>query len=196
MSDRREEGIRIIACAVFKPALAHLRIEERYPAVRVTYLPSNLHLRPQGLKERVEKEIRSARKRGERVVVLYGECFPDMEEFCRKEGIAKVRGAHCYEMLLGAERFQQLVEEMAGTYFAERELILNFQEYCVKPLELDDEEMRKYCFANYTRLLFVRQPADHDMGPRASEVAEFLGLSLDFSEADYSHLDRRLSKLL
>lgn len=171
-------------------------MKERYPGVRVTYLPSNLHLRPQGLKERLQEEIRSAREKGERVVVLYGECFPDMEEFCRQEGVVKVPGSYCYEMLLGTERFRELIEEIAGTYFAERDLILNFQEYCVKPLELHDEEMRRYCFNNYSRLLFVQQPEDHDMGPRASEVAEFLGLSLGISEADYSYLDRRLIELL
>jgi hypothetical protein len=164
--------------------------------VRLTYLPSNLHLRPQGLKERLKEEVRSARERGERVVVLYGDCFPDMDEFCHEEGVVKVPGSYCYEMLLGTERFQELLEEMAGTYFAERDLILNFQEYCVRPLELHDEEMRKYCFDNYTRLLFVQQPGDHDLGTRASEVAEFLGLSLDVSEADYSYLDRRLAELL
>jgi hypothetical protein len=196
MSSRRGQDIRIIACAVFKPALEHLRMKERYPGVRVTYLPSNLHLRPQGLKERLQEEIRSAREKGERVVVLYGECFPDMEEFCRQEGVVKVPGSYCYEMLLGTERFRELIEEIAGTYFAERDLILNFQEYCVKPLELHDEEMRRYCFNNYSRLLFVQQPEDHDMGPRASEVAEFLGLSLGISEADYSYLDRRLIELL
>lgn len=162
----------------------------------ITYLPSNLHLRPQGLKERLEEEIGYAREKGERVVVLYGECFPDMEEFCREEGVAKVPGSYCYEMLLGREQFKKLIEEIAGTYFAERDLVLNFQEYCVKPLELHDEDMRRYCFDNYTRLLFVQQPEDHDMVPKASEIAEFLGLSLDTSEADYSYLDRRLAELL
>ena len=196
MYANRGKGTRIIACAVFKPALEHLQIKKRYPGIRITYLPSNLHLRPQGLKDRLKEEVRSAQEKGERVVVLYGECFPDMEEFCLQEGVVKVPGSYCYEMLLGTERFKELIEEMAGTYFAERDLILNFQEYCVTPLELHDEEMRKYCFDNYTRLLFVQQPEDQDMGPMASEVADFLGLSLDISEADYSYLDRRLSELL
>ncbi len=164
--------------------------------MRITYLPSNLHLRPQGLKKRLGEEVRSAREKGERVVVLYGECFPDMEQFCREEGVAKVPGHYCYEMLLGTERFEALLEEMAGTYFAERDLVLNFQEYCVNPLELHDEEMRKYCFDNYTRLLFVQQPEDHEAVSKAGEIAQFLGLSLDVSEADYSYLDRRLAELL
>ena len=187
---------RIVACVVFKPALEYLRLQERYPDVQVTYLPSNLHLRPQHLKERVAEEIRAARERGERIIVLYGNCFPDIEEFCREQRVAKVPGDYCYEMLLGTEEFQRLLDETAGTYFAERDLVSNFQENCVKPLELEDEEMRKYCFDNYRRMLLVEQPADHDIVSKAGEIAEFLGLPLDVRQADYSHLEERLTRLL
>jgi hypothetical protein len=99
-------------------------------------------------------------------------------------------------MLLGTERFRCLIEEMAGTYFVEKELIINFEEYCVLPLELHDEEMRKYCFEHYKRLLYVRQPSDPNLIPQAGEVAEFLELSLDISDADYSHLEKKLIELL
>jgi hypothetical protein len=99
-------------------------------------------------------------------------------------------------MLLGAERFRQLIEETAGTYFLEKDLILNFEEYCMVPLELHDEEMRKYCFAHYRRLLYVRQPSDPDLASKAGELAEFLGLSLGTRDADYSHLKRKIIELL
>jgi len=99
-------------------------------------------------------------------------------------------------MLLGSERFERLINEMAGTYFAEKDLILHFQEYCVRPLELQDEEMRRYCFEHYKRLLYVRQPSDPDLEVQAGEVADFLELSLDISDADYSYLEKNLTKLI
>jgi len=186
----------IIACAVFKPALEHLRLENRYPDLRLTYLPSNLHLRPQELENRLLKEIASAQKRNKRIICLYGNCFPGIEDFCQQSGAIKVAGDYCYEMLLGTERFRQLIDEMAGTYFLEKDLILHFEEYCIVPLELHDEEMRKYCFERYQRLLYVRQPSDPDLVPKAGELAEFLELSLDISDADYSHLERKLIELI
>jgi hypothetical protein len=187
---------RIIACAVFKPALEYLHLKERYPDLRLTYLPSNLHMRPQELKDRLLKEITSAQKRNERSICLYGNCFPDIDDFCQRHGAIKVPGHHCYEMLLGSERFQWLIDEMAGTYFAERELILHFEEYCVMPLELHDREMRRYCFEHYRRLLYVRQPSDPDLVPQAGKVAEFLELSLEIRDADYSHLEKKLIELI
>jgi len=196
MSNNSENIIRIIACAVFKPALDYLRLEERHPNVRLTYVPSYLHLRPQELKSRLEEKIVSAKEGNERVVCLYGECFPGINELCQQLGAIKVPGDYCYEMLLGSERFHQLIQEMAGTYFAEKDLITHFQEYCVRPLDLQDEEMRKYCFDRYRRLLYIRQPSDPNLISRAGEMADFLELSLDVRDADYSHLDRVLVELI
>ena len=187
---------RIVACVVFKPAIEYLQLERRYPNLRLTYLPSNLHLRPQELEKRLLAGIKAAQKRNERVICLYGDCFPDIDDFCQEHGVSKVPGHYCYEMLLGSERFRQLIEEMTGTYFVEKDLILNFEEYCVRPLELRDEEMRKYCFQQYRRLLYVRQPSDPDLVAQASEVADFIGLSLDISDVDYSYLEKRLIELL
>lgn len=196
ISQRTASITRIIACAVFKPAMEHLKLEYRYPQLRLTYLPSNLHLRPQYLENRLKTEIASAKKRNEKVICLYGNCFPGIEDFCQQRGAIKVPGHYCYEMLLGSERFRQSIEEMAGTYFLEKDLILNFEEYCMKPLELHDEEMRKCCFEHYQRLLYVRQPSDPDLAPRASEIAEFLSLFLETSDADYSFLEKKLIEII
>ena len=42
----------------------------------------------------------------------------------------------------------------------------------------------------------MRQPLDPDLISRAAEVAEFLHLSLEIQDADYSHLERILSDLV
>lgn len=201
ISDRAMSGetigiTRIIACAVFRPALEALGLEARYPHLHITYLPSHLHLRPQELQNCLDKAIASAREDHERIICLYGDCFPEIDDFCRQNDVCKVPGHYCYEMLLGDERFHHLVDQMAGTYFVEKEFLLHFDEYCVKPLELEDEEMRRCCFAPYRRLFYVRQPSDPDLSPLAGEVAGFLGLSLEVGDVDYEHLERILTGLL
>ena len=193
---KRENITRIVTCAVFKPAIEYLQLKRRYPNLRLTYLPSKLHLRPQELEKCLLTRIKAAQKRNERVICLYGDCFPDIDDFCQEHGVIKVPGHYCYEMLLGSERFKELINEMTGTYFAEKDLILNFEEYCVRPLELRDEEMRNYCFQKYRRLLYVRQPSDPNLMPQADEVAKLLGLSLNVSDVDYSYLEKRLIELL
>jgi hypothetical protein len=191
-----QKAIRLISCAVFKPALEYLQLKKRHPNIKVTYLPSHLHLKPLELQKRLMKEIIKARKNKEGIICLYGECFPDITEFCEEHEAVKVPGHYCYEMLLGPELFRQLISEIAGTYFVERDVIQNFKEYCMNPLELHDEEMRKCCFEHYKRLLYVRQPHDTDIELKASEIADFLELSLDISDADYSYLEQKILGLI
>jgi hypothetical protein len=186
----------VIACGVFRPALEYLELGNRYPHVHLTFLPSNLHLRPQELEIALRKEISSAKKRNEIVVCLYGNCLPDMGSFCHHLGAIKVPGLHCFQMLLGSERYQHIIEEISGTYFLDGDLILNFEEYCSKPLDLHDDEIKRLVFRNYQRLLYIRQPSDPDLISRASEVAEFLHLSLNVQDADYSHLEKILTDLI
>ena len=186
---------RLIACGVFRPALEHLGLEERYPRLRSHYLPSNLHLRPQDLRRQLSETITSARQRSERILCLYGTCFPDIEDFCRQRGVTKVPGLHCFETLLGSEQYESIINEMPGTYFLETDLILNFEEYCLEPLELHDEEMRKSFFEHYERIVYLRQPSDPDLLLKANKLAAFLQLSLEIRDADYSHLKKILSDL-
>jgi hypothetical protein len=186
---------RLIACGVFRPALEHLKLEERYPYLRYNYLPSNLHLRPQDLRRQLSETITSARQGNERILCLYGTCFPDIDDFCRHQGVTKVPGFHCFEMLLGSEQYENVINEMPGTYFLERDLILNFEEYCLEPLELHDEEMRKSFFEHYERIVYLRQPSDPDLMSKANELATFLQLSLEIRDADYSHLKKILNDL-
>ena len=187
---------RIIACAVFKPALEHLQLTKRYPQLRITYLPSRLHNMPLQLERRLLKEVLSWRKKGERIVCLYGECFPDMSDFCKRLGLARVSGMHCDEILLGHQRFEEVMHEVTGTYFLERDLIVNFERYCRRPLELDDIEIREALFRHYERLLYLRQPSDPDLMPKVRKIADFLGLRLETSNVDYSFLENQLAELI
>jgi len=187
---------RLIACGVFRTVLDTLRLERRYRNLRLTFLPSNLHLWPDKLKRRLSQEVRNAQRKNERIICLYGECFPDIDEFCEQRGITRMRGLYCYEMLLGSEEFHRIMEETAGTYFLERELIVNFDEYCAEPLELCDAEMRRSYFRHYRRLLYVRQPSDPDLVSRARGLAQFLNLSLEIRDADYQYFNDELTSLI
>jgi hypothetical protein len=187
---------RLIACGVFKPALDHLGFEERHPHVAVSFLPSRLHLYPRRLEERLLAEIAVARQRGERVLCLYGECFPDIDDFCSRHGALRVRGLHCFEMLLGEAAYRQITEEVAGTYFLEQDLVLNFEQYCIEPLELHDEEMRSAQFGHYRRLVYVRQPSDPEVAGNLREISDMLGLPHEVRDADYAHLEERLDEVV
>ena len=86
--------------------------------------------------------------------------------------------------------------EEAGTYFLEKDLILNFPEYCIQPLELNDPLMRKSYFQYYRRLAYIRQPLDPDtIMPNVHDISRFLKLKPIVIEADYSELEANLIRM-
>ena len=190
------QPVRIISCGVFQHALETLRLEERFPGLNVTYLPSNLHTNPNELKDYLLKEIRASQKSNEHMICLYGECFPDIDILCKQYGVKKMEGHHCYEIFLGRREFRGIMDESAKTYFLEKDLILNFEEYCVKPLELYDGAMKELFFKNYERLIYVRQPSDPDLMPAINKIADFLGLSVIVRDADYLNFEQVLIDLI
>ena len=187
---------RIIACEVFRSALDALEIEARYAHVKVTYLPSTLHSNSSELKKRLLEELTAAKANNEQAVFLYGACFPHIDDLCQEAGVTRAPGDFCYEILLNHQRFKRLMDETAGTYFAEKDLILNFDEFCRIPLELDDENMRKHFFGPYKKFLYIRQPLDADLTSKAEEIAKYLDLKLEVHDADYSYLQKILDELI
>lgn len=187
---------RLIACGVFKPVFEYLEISSRYPGILISYLPSNLHLKPEMLKIALKQAVLDARRRGERPLIVYGNCFSGIDEFCRQFGVARLPGQTCYEMLLGNLLFESILTEFAGTFFVEQELLLNFDACCAEPLELADDDLRKIYFEHYRRLLYVRQPNDPDLTAKAKTIADFLNLALEIRDTDYSHFLKRLQPFL
>jgi len=187
---------RLIACGVFKPVLEYLKLDFRYSGVLITYLPANLHLKPELLKLALHQAIGKFRRHSERTLIVYGDCFTGINEFCRQHGVVKLPGKNCFEMLLGERLFESILTESTGTFFIEQELLLNFDAYCSEPLELFDDSLKKIYFEHYRHLLYVRQPNDPDLTAKAKKIANFLNLTLDIRNADYSHFSDLLRPFL
>jgi len=189
-------SIRIIACGVFRDALRQIEPQRFHQKVAITYITPHLHNYPSKLKEEILYQIHLAQKAGDKILCLYGRCYPDLDDNLYKMGIPKVPGEHCYEILLGSRRFNAIIDEEAGTYFIEKDLILNFSEYCIQPLELDDPLMQESYFRHYTRLAYIRQPLDPDtVMPIVHDISRFLKLKPIVLDTDYSELTTNLRKL-
>jgi len=190
-------SIRIIACGVFRDALRQIEPQRLHQNIAITYITPYMHNHPQKLKEEILHQIHLAQKAGDEVLCLYGRCYPELDDHLYEMGISRVSGEHCYEILLGSKRFHAIIDEEAGTYFVEKDLILNFAEYCIQPLELDDPLMRESFFRHYTRLAYIRQPLDPDtVMPNVHDISRFLDLKPLVIDADYSDLRTNLLKLI
>lgn len=187
---------RIIACEVFKDALAYLKVDRPDASVAITYLPSYLHLRPYDLKKRLLERISRSLVDQERVICLYGQCFAGIDAALCPSRAVRVPGGHCFEILMGKKQFTPLVHAQPGTFFMEKELVRNFKALCSDPLELDDPQMRQWYFEKYSQVVYIQQPLDPDVGDQARAIASFLNLPLKVAESDYTELRSHLENLL
>ncbi len=190
------DTIHIIACTVFKDAITYLAswIAER--PFSFSYLPSNLHLRPLELKKELLQSIEQTKTRHPCVGCLYGQCFEGIDRSILTEKVLRIPCGHCFEILLGSDRYHDIMIREAGTFFVEKELLLDFDQLCRIPLELDDPDMKELFFRHYRKIVYIRQPLDPDLSDRLHSVAKLLNLELTIEDADYTQLKAFLNHLM
>ena len=190
-----DDHVHIIACSVFKDAITYLAdwIADRPFTFR--YLPSNLHLYPQNLKTQLLQSIQETKVAHSCMGCLYGQCFDTIDQDLLPARVLRIPCCHCYEILLGSRRYHDIIAEEAGTFFVEKELLLDFDRLCRIPLELDDSDLRELYFKHYHRLVYIRQPLDPDLSDQIHSVVELLKLELMVKDADYTELKGFLGQL-
>ena len=153
------------------------------------------HLRPERIAPDVEKRILELRDRYERLIAVYGDCgtYGALDAVLEKHNIRRIAGPHCYEMYAG-KRFEQLMEEEAGTYFLTDFLVRKFKGTILKGMGLDRfPELKRDYFRNYTRLVYLAQSNDPALRKKAQEIADYLELPLTIQFTGYGLLEERLA---
>jgi hypothetical protein len=187
--------IHIIACSVFRDALLYLSDRIIDCPFIFTFLPSYLHLKPIDLKKHLLALIQEIKAANDQVGCLYGKCFPDIDQHLAQFEVIRMPYNHCYEIFIGRKRYQQIIVDRPGTFFVEKEVLIDFRNLCRVPLELDDPEIRRLYFKHYQQIIYIRQPLDPDLSDKAKEVAHLLELKLKILDADYTELNCFLEKL-
>ena len=106
----------------------------------LTCLPASLHNRPERIPGAVAARIRRARADGyDRIFVAYADCGTGglLDRVLEAEGVARLEGAHCYEVYAGRAAFAALSDEEPGTFYLTDFLVRNFDRLVIRGLGLD-----------------------------------------------------------
>jgi hypothetical protein len=96
------------------------------------------------------------------------------------EGVARLEGAHCYEVYAGRAAFAALAEDEPGTFYLTDYLARNFERLVIRGLGLDRHaELLPLYFGNYRRLVYLAQADDSALTARAEAAAARLGLAFE-----------------
>jgi hypothetical protein len=169
----------VIGCGALAPELVELTRRAGLPAMDLACLPASLHNRPEKIPGAVQARIRRARRDGyDRIFVAYADCGTGglLDPVLEAAGVARLEGAHCYEVYAGRAAFATLHEEQPGTFYLTDYLVRNFERLVVRGLGLDRHpELLPVYFGNYRRLVYLAQQDDAALTARAEAAAERLG---------------------
>ena len=162
--------VGVIACgalAVHVQALAR----RRGWAVDVHPLPALLHNRPERIAGEVEAALARLRGRYDELAVAYADCgtYGALDAVLDRFGVRRLAGAHCYDVLGGAEA-QAALEQEPGTYLLTDFLARTFEHTVLRELGLDRHpELRDDYFRHYTRVVWLAQEPDETLRALADE---------------------------
>jgi Protein of unknown function (DUF1638) len=173
----------VIGCGALPRELVELTRRAGLPRMDLTCLPASLHNRPERIPGAVQARIRRARADGyDRIFVAYADCGTGglLDRVLDAEGIARLEGAHCYEVYAGRAAFAGLSDEEPGTFYLTDYLVRNFERLIVRGLGLDRHpELLPVYFGNYRRLVYLAQADDAELATRAEAAADRLGLAFE-----------------
>ena len=173
----------VIGCGALARELVALTRSAGLPEVDLTCLPATLHNRPERIPEAVRSRIRKARADGrDQVFVAYADCGTGgmLDRVLEEEGVARLEGAHCYEIYAGRAAFASMSDAEPGTFYLTDFLARNFERLVIRGLGLDRHpELLPMYFGNYTRVVFLAQTDDPILTTLARRGARSLGLRFE-----------------
>ena len=183
--------LTVITCSVFRPELSALVGRGRL-AFPFRCLDSSLHMHPERLHAGLQEMVRQERQRGNLVLLVYGDCSAFMSELAEGEGVLRVPGTGCGELLLGKERHMALIKEGAFLLFPEwagrwREILSNLP-------GLDEEATRLMMRDMHNRFVYL----DTGVAPVPEEAlracGEHFGLPVEVFAAGLDHLLQQVTE--
>jgi len=173
----------VIGCGALARELVELTRRAGLPAMDLTCLPASLHNRPERIPGAVAARIRRARRDGyARIFVAYADCGTGgrLDAVLERAGVARLEGAHCYEVYAGRAAFAALADDEPGTFYLTDYLARSFDALVVRGLGLDRHpELLPLYFGHYRRLVYLAQTEDVDLTARAVAAADRLGLRFE-----------------
>ena len=185
----------VIACGALA-ADVRRTADRRGWDVDVHPLPALLHNRPERIAPAVAAELERLRARYDAVAVAYADCGSYGALDAVLDGVPRLAGAHCYDVLAAPE-VREALEAEPGTYLLTDFLARTFAHTVLRELGLDRHpELRDAYFGHYTRVLWLAQRPTPATRAAAERAAAALGLPLEVREVGDVALDDALANLI
>lgn len=191
-------SVLVLACGALARELLDIVAVNDLPNVTVECLPAILHNRPKDIPAAVEARIDQAEGHYDRIVIGYADCGTGglLDDLCRRRGVSRLPGAHCYEIYAGHERFARYHDAEPGTFYLTDYLAKHFDRFIIELLGIDRHpELAEMYFGNYRKVVYLAQTNDPAVRAKAEAAAASLGLEFESFFAGYGELEPTIVEL-
>jgi len=171
----------VIACGALSVDIDAISAERGW-LVDVHPLPPLLHNHPERIAPAVEARVAELAPRYDRIAIAYADCgtYGALDEVCRRLGLERLGGSHCYDVYAGADVIARLSADQPGTYYLTDFLAAGFERLVWRELGLDRHpELLDDYFRHYTRVVWLAGRRTADLERAAERAAQRLGLPLE-----------------
>jgi len=174
-----DDPIVAIACSVLRLELETLR-EQGLINFPIRFLDSRLHMDPEELHAQMARSIQEERRRGCRVLLIYGDCHAHMVDLAADRCVVRVGAINCGEMLLGKQRYKALLK--SGAFLLSPEWTCRWRDVLLRFPGLDSDsagEMIREMHSRFVYLNTLTCPVPHEA---LKQCADFFLLPYEIEE--------------
>jgi len=141
-----------LSCGVLRGELEALHQSGRLGG-NLMFLDSMLHIHPRKLETVLETALKQSVSKGERLVLVYGDCCSMMLDLVRQYQVGRVNAINCAQMLLGRARYHELM--LAQAFILLPEWALRWKEIMQSELGLSPSVARDLMRENRRELVYL-----------------------------------------
>lgn len=137
-------------------------------------LDSMLHMNPPLLEEKLTAALEQNVGRPARLVLVYGDCSAHMLDLVRRYRVGRVKVINCVQLLLGRERYRQLMREEA--FMVLPEWALRWEQIMKSELGLNNEVAHDLMRENRGVLVYLNSGLTPVPEQHLADFAAYCGL--------------------
>jgi hypothetical protein len=182
-----------LGCSVLRTEIESLRAAGRV-GIEMDYLDSMLHMDPVLLGKKMGRSLEGMKARGKHVLLVYGECHPFIREMASGNGVERVWGSNCIEILLGRSCYRDLLRQ--GAFFVLPEWARRWKEIIGSQLGLDERNARDFMGDLHTKIVYLDTGILDVPYPSLEAMSAYTGLDFEVRDTPLDLLAAALAGAL
>ncbi len=144
--------ITCITCSIFQKEIEEL-IKRGEIDCKLVVVDSKLHMSPPDLRCSLDKAIENELAAGNKVVLIYGQCHPFMDQQESLPGVARTAAMNCCQLILGKDEYHKLRKE--GAFILLPEWAKRWSELFKEDLKFNPETAKGMMQEAHTKLIYL-----------------------------------------